>query len=581
MSTRPAHAAPGAVLRVRPTCQGLDPTQLIAGRDVVLALPAEHGTTLPEGVLIDDHLELAARLDVDRQAHAALGTWRHHVDEPLTIGPLSLSDIWHSELLAEVFVPACRIVAGLRAAATAYGAAAVECDGLDAALVDAVRAELAPLPVTAISLGPPPRYPSEEAVPPGIAARQPAWQRLIRRAVDAIGIPSFARGEVLVLPYLSTVSVLERLAAGRGPRPVVHLGAVPDRALTARAVRRGGWVGSPSLRARRRAARAARDRLSAAELVRWPEIKQPGLERLLHQRALACLAGRALETTAAVSVLRTPLAAGRIQAVLLPFDHEPQAKTIVRLAQRAGVPTLVVQHGYEPQRVLPTGSLSDSVGVWSEADRQGFPPEHRRRVRVTGNPRKAQLPAARRHRSTGRPVAVVLAEHHSRMSAILDRRITAVHLAIALGGLGSSRRTWRIIVRPHPSDDIGAFQRMVEGLASDAEVDGRTPAAELLANADLCVGALSTATLEAALLGARVVMLNPRGISWTPPLQEGGPVLMARTADELAAAVDAAMDAPEAPGADALREALGVDPEDPAGDLVDWLTEISRGATGR
>ena len=196
-------------------------------------------------------------------------------------------------------------------------------------------------------------------------------------------------------------------------------------------------------------------------------------------------------------------------------------------------------------------------------------------MRVIGNPairvRATPKPAAR-----ARPVAVVLAEHHIRHSAILDRRVTALHLEAAIDGLRRSRHPWRIVVRPHPSDDVGEFERVLTALGADgAEVDGHTGATELLSRADLCIGALSTMTLEAALSGVRVVMLNRDRIDWSPPLQLGGPVPTAHDASGLARIIDEVMEAAEPPGASELLEALGVGPPDPAGELVAWLSEIA------
>jgi ADP-heptose:LPS heptosyltransferase len=226
--------------------------------------------------------------------------------------------------------------------------------------------------------------------------------------------------------------------------------------------------------------------------------------------------------------------------------------------------------------VFPTGDLSDYAGVWSHWTLEAVPPERRERARIVGNPRNGAFGASARSKpARQRPVAVILVEHHSRQTALLDRRITARHLAAAIDGLRRSRRDWRIVVRPHPVDEFGEIAQIAAEIAGEPiRVDGHTPATELLADADLCVGALSTATLEAAQMGTRVVMLNPSRIGWTPPLTSGSSVVVAATADELARAVDEVMEAPEPPGAAELLEGLGVGVADPAGLTVDWIREL-------
>ena len=570
---------PEAVLRLRRSARELDPRALTAGRDLVLDVSIEQGTSVPIGVLIDDHLDLAAREAVDQAAHEMIAAWRRRVDPPLTIGAICLADVWHSELYAEVFLPVARIMAGVKAAAAAVGPGELVCGGLDVELVAALRAELGRIAVSAVTIGSPPTYPTEDAAPPAIAARQPGWQRRLRRTIEELGLPTVAWGDVLVLPYLSTLPVLARLTSDEHLRPVLHLGAVPDLALAVKTARTGGWLGLPGFAARRRGRAETRQALKAAAGL-GPDA--PGAARLAHVRAIECLAARALETTSVARCVQRAFGKRALRAVLLPFDHEPVPKTIIRLAQHAGVPTLFVQHGYEPYPVFHTGAVADFAAVWSAADQDAFPSERRANVRVVGNPRIA--PGARAHRPIGlhaqrppgrAPVAIVLAEHVARASSILDRRITAMHLRAALEGLRASSRDWQIVVRPHPVDDAGEFERLVAALGGEGvEVDGHSPAGELLSCADLCVGALSTMTLEAALAGVRVVMLNPQGVDWAPPLHAGSAVPTARDGPSLARAVDAAMAAADAPGAAQLIEALGGAIDDPAGQIVDWLNEI-------
>jgi hypothetical protein len=573
--TRAPNDAGEGLLVVHATAALYDGRTLAPGRDVVLDLAAEQGHILPDGLLVDDHLDLAQRQAVDETAHRAIAEWRSHVDDALTIGELCLSDIWHSELYAEVFLPFCRIVAAVAAAAAAYGTRQLVCDGLDENLIAALRDAVAPVAVDAAAIGPPRRYPSQEPAPTGAAARQPRWQRAARSALNAVGLPSLARGEVLVVSYLSTVSLLQSLAATNGPVPIVDAAVMPNPSLALRAARRGGWLGIPGHQARRRA-RADADRcLVAAERLRWPEIARPGLARSLHTEALSCLRGRAMETTAIVPRLRSLLQRGMARAVVLPFDHEPYPRTIVRMAQAANVPTLYIQHGYEPYRVFHTGTLCDFAAVWSDADRAAFPAERRKNVRVVGNLRRSAPPVASGPPAGGGPIAIVLAEHHSRQTAILDRRITATHLAIAVEGLRASATRWKIVVRPHPSDDPARFERILATLsAGDVTVDAHSDPGELLSRADLCIGALSTMTLEAAAIGTRVVMVNPCGIDWSPPLQLDGAVPMARDAAGLAGLIDEVMLADDRPGVAELLQGLGAQQADPIGAAVSWLREI-------
>jgi hypothetical protein len=132
----------------------------------------------------------------------------------------------------------------------------------------------------------------------------------------------------------------------------------------------------------------------------------------------------------------------------------------------------------------------------------------------------------------------------------------------------------RITVRPHPA--LG--RKDYEVLAADAgadDVDTTTPGRELLAGAAVCVGALSTMALEAALVGTPVVMLDVEGGDWPAPFDGRGDVPYARDADEAASALADALATGEVRGRETLLDALGVPVSDPVGRVVDWLDEVA------
>ncbi len=266
--------------------------------------------------------------------------------------------------------------------------------------------------------------------------------------------------------------------------------------------------------------------------------------------------------------------------VIVPFDHEPAAKALVRAAQRRGVPVICLQHGYEPRKHFHPGEFSDAIGEWTQSDLDALPEAQRRRARVVGNPARgaleADVPADRRTQH-----AVVLVEHHSRLSALIDRRITARHLAIAVNGLALCDRSWRVTVRPHPADSGPEFRALVGDLGgSEVAVDNVTPILELLGSAELCVGAISTAALQCALTGTRLVMLRLPEVDCLPPLDGSGDVPVAATPEELAAAVEAVVASPSPTGEQELLTALGHGPPDPTGAVLDWLAELNAAQRG-
>jgi len=93
----------------------------------------------------------------------------------------------------------------------------------------------------------------------------------------------------------------------------------------------------------------------------------------------------------------------------------------------------------------------------------------------------------------------------------------------------------------------------------DTSIDTTTPIEQLLGAADLCVGSLSTATLQAGTLATPVAVLNVTGFDWVWPLGGDTPVPVARDAEELEPVLLAWREQGSLPGRDALVGALGAD----------------------
>jgi hypothetical protein len=593
LATWPAQASGAAIglarvrrLRMTPTwldssemhvyanSRTLDPDALRSGRDVVLDIPLSHGLRVPEGVLIDDHLSRSQRRDIDCAARAAIEKWHARYDSVLAFGSLSVSDIWHSELFAEVFLPTARIMAGVRAAVASGGARQVVTHGLDPELAEALSVALAPIPVAACDAGPMQHYPGEDAAPKGTLRRAPRWQRLARALLDAVGLPSLVRGRLLIVSYYSTEPVLAWLAAGNGPSPVVYTAFPPPLDVAARAALRGGWTGLPGTRSLRRAASLLDRHLARAGAIDQGELLEPASDALLHRRALRCLSDRAAGTLALGWLMERQLDRRRINSILVPFDHEPVAKILVRAAQARGIPVLALQHGYEPRKSFHPGEICGTLGAWSQWDLEALPAERQPHARVVGNTGLGSMASKRPVR--GEPLhAVIIVEHSLRFTTLIDRRITARHLAVALDGLRRSGRRWRITVRPHPADDVAEFQALAAQLGgTPIDVDAESPILDLLSSADVCIGAVSTASLQTALTDTRLVMLMPERIDCVPPLDGSAGLLFATDAAGLDEALYAALNSSELPGIQDLLEALGHGSVDPVGSTLRWLQEL-------
>jgi hypothetical protein len=518
--------------------------------------------SLAHGVALDDHLDAAARALVDAAARDCYRRWRARCASELTVDGVDLAAIWEVELLAQCFLPAARLQRGLGAAMAALAARRllVRDFGCDAgALVRAV-AEAESVEVELGGSGaavaePIPRKPSSA----------------LADAVGAVGVPPRVRGDVVCVPHWSNAPLLARLAGPRScMRPVAERFLLPTlgprRALAA--ARLGGWLGVPGSRARL----ASRRTIAAALASARSRVADGSVEDALAGHALAVLERMAPDTLATVWQARRALADRRLRLALLPCDSPEQARMLLTATRESGIPSLVLQHGFSARLGDPDMRLADGVALWSERDRSLVADRDPDDVAVTGNPGACHLArssgrvgssAAIGARTSGAGRAVVLVEYPSRLSARIDRRIGARHVAAALRALSLARPGATAIVRPHPAERETASYvwEAAHDLELRVEVDARTPIESLLAGADVCVGALSTATLQACALGAQTVFLDLGGIERPWPFTPDG-LPRARgvecLAEALASSADGARACARACARELARTALGV-----------------------
>lgn len=118
------------------------------------------------------------------------------------------------------------------------------------------------------------------------------------------------------------------------------------------------------------------------------------------------------------------------------------------------------------------------------------------------------------------------------------------------------------MLRPHPSAGLEAEHAIVALYPQVAfEIDRESTILDALAGCDLCIGTITTATLQAALVGTPVVALNLMGFEWSWPLGGDTAVAVARDADELESCLDDWLRGSQADGREDLLAALGARPE--------------------
>ena len=397
----------------------------------------------------------------------------------LTIDGVCLPHIWEVELLAEVFLPETRVVAGLQAALANAGLRRLVCEGVDGERLAALRSALEPGGIEVSTTGPPappPTYPSVLASPWRMSLRT----RALNWTLDAVGAPKRVRGDVYLLPYWHLAPVFQRGSAGwfaLRPRSSIASGRRTRRARARRGARRLGRAPGVPCSPTSSASRS---------VVHFRGIAAQGsnaLGLLFDSRALEVIKHRAAESLAVASTLRRAFATRKVKLAVLPFDSPADARLVVHAAREAEIPTLVVQHGFRERKPRSGHDPRRCRRRVGRDRRRTTSASTVRRHRGHRQPRRRErrLVGAERARSRGR--TIVLVEYASRLSTRIDSRVSVRHVDTALRALAKERPGTEVVIRPHPAEHepeiFDASRRPPPG-ASRVTVDSTSSIADLI-----------------------------------------------------------------------------------------------------
>ncbi|MEX2187143.1 MAG: hypothetical protein WD875_10130 [Pirellulales bacterium] len=247
-------------------------------------------------------------------------------------------------------------------------------------------------------------------------------------------------------------------------------------------------------------------------------------------------------------------AVGNVRALLLMGELYEFAMPAIAAARRLGISTIGAQHGTifpmhlvytVPRAQIDAAPTPDRFAVYGEFAKEtltqigAFPAD---RVVVTGSPRFDHLAQASTDAITARQVLELPSDKHVFLLATQTYPWFKT-AARALLDATAARQDCIVCVKTHPHDaSMDDYRRLA------AEAGARNVRFfadrfnELLAACDVLVSGSSTATLEAILLGRRTICVNFSSESDRYPYVAEGGSLGAANAEELRAAIDAAID---------------------------------------
>ncbi|HVA48002.1 MAG TPA: hypothetical protein VNH11_16655 [Pirellulales bacterium] len=332
------------------------------------------------------------------------------------------------------------------------------------------------------------------------------------------------------------------------------------------------------------------------------------LERWLAERA----ADVGEQQSALIDRIEGHFRAVRPTTLVLDEDATPLKRIAVALARRHGARSSVVQHGAPcgPFGFVPPAA--DEICVWGEsAQRQletwGVAPA---KIRVAGwpnlKPRLLERPPARptSQRPARRFLLLATVEPRDERPDGVEFHLTSGNYALMLQMVHevlSQIEHATLTIKLHPrarKKEFIRFQPRLQPWLEDGKRNESRPVlpvrvvhsknlARLVAASDCVLSCASTAGIEAALAGAPVVQILPIGSGNVLPADDWGFVGTARTAGELAALVDAALERGWAKPAETADRMLANVGEAAARSIVDGLIADSDqqllvlGASGR
>ena len=230
-------------------------------------------------------------------------------------------------------------------------------------------------------------------------------------------------------------------------------------------------------------------------------------------------------------------------AVLVPYDQVVETRLLVRLAQRRGIPTVVLNDGWKGDDHQREGMTADRALAISASVAEGYF-SRRANVAVTGDPRSdAATTVGAPHTGPLRHV-LVGSFTFSPIDLACRRSDAETFLASALDGIARSEQghTARITLKLHPADDPLVYAAVLERHADlDVTVVSTGDVVAMFDDADLYVTTYSTSLLQAAAAGVPIAYLRVNDQRLYSPFDGEEPVLTgltARDGAELARVID-------------------------------------------
>lgn len=223
----------------------------------------------------------------------------------------------------------------------------------------------------------------------------------------------------------------------------------------------------------------------------------------------ATLQTQIIQQLAYVRVAETEMRMTRPDAILLHADNHHPVQEYALIAQRDGIPSVMLQHGLDCERYYLDEAYASDLAVWGthRRDRYQQDSSYQPRIVMTGNPEYDRLRYPERLALEGNYWLWVTRPHSPEKcyapSRYADEGIEILEaLIIALSKFPAAH----LVIKPHPADYVERYQACIEQHSlSDRVKISTTNVQTLIAEASVVISEDSTAGLEAMFFGKSVI----------------------------------------------------------------------------
>ncbi len=244
------------------------------------------------------------------------------------------------------------------------------------------------------------------------------------------------------------------------------------------------------------------------------------------------------EQTKHVRFVESVFAACRPDALLVHTDNHPPYQDYVMVAERAGIPTVMLQHGLDCERYYLEDTFATVVATWGEARANRYRQLSNRqpdRIEATGNPAydRLRLPESIDDRGnywlwTTRP--------HVSSKCLSPSRWPQEGLSIleAFVDCLTAVPSARLVIKPHPFDYTELYrERVARSSVADRIEISQSSLDDLIDDAAVVVSEDSTAGMDAMFRGKPLCHVHLAATTPVTPFVDYGAALPAFSADQL------------------------------------------------